>query len=151
MFNFTGGFDAENQYTKRTWTERTDENGELSVELWANEDSLISSKYSCKFGNEVVFFTVEAGEGEVELSDLRMQDAGGGDPPPTSTNYYQLLQYTGSNNFQLNQVVSSPEKAMLFINGCKAKFSQDFNINSSTLNWLNTFGLDNSDVIEVYY
>ncbi|MBD2437364.1 hypothetical protein [Nostoc sp. FACHB-110] len=64
---------------------------------------------------------------------------------------YQLLEFSGSNNFSLLQTPTEPQKVQLFINGNKAAFGTDFVIDGSTLIWLGTFNLENSDIIEAYY
>lgn len=68
----------------------------------------------------------------------------------TNTLKYQSFKYSGSDNFQLNDIISDPQQLQLYINGYKSVLGKDFVVNNSTISWM-AFFLEESDFIEVYY
>lgn len=71
----------------------------------------------------------------------------------TGFNNYETLSATSNQTiFQLSSAPLQPAQSLLFINGVKANFGTQFNIDGSVLNWLDSFiALDPADVIEYYY
>lgn len=53
--------------------------------------------------------------------------------------------------FNLSVTPVQPQLSKLFLNGVKAKFGTDYNINSSVLNWLSSIPLTSSDSLEILY
>lgn len=143
--------------------------GDYSVLLWASETGEISTRYELVEPNGDRFeFVVPAGTGDLQISALRQASQ-----PATpvqqnaifayvdqaiasaSQSVYkrQLLAVTSSNQttFNLSAIPQLPHLSMLFVNGEKSRYPQDFTINSSVLSWNNRMSLDTSDEVEFYY
>lgn len=66
-------------------------------------------------------------------------------------NNYEQLTPSQFPTFQLSNVPIQPDKSLLFVNGVKAFFGVDYNINGSILNWLSSLIVEQSDQIDFYY
>lgn len=66
-------------------------------------------------------------------------------------NNYEQLNPAESTAFQLANVPVQPDKSLLFVNGVKAKFGTDYNVDGSILNWLSNLPFEPSDQVDFYY
>jgi hypothetical protein len=54
-------------------------------------------------------------------------------------------------SIQLAGVPITPEKTKLFVNGLKARFNDDYIINSSVITWRSLYPLQTNDYVEIFY
>lgn len=64
----------------------------------------------------------------------------------------EVLTYSPSNSYNLQDQPSNPAKSLFFVNGAKQVYGVDFTINNTVLAWVSsTLQLGVNDTIEVYY
>lgn len=64
----------------------------------------------------------------------------------------EVLTYSPSNSYNLQDQPPNPAKALLFVNGAKQSYGADFAINNTVLTWTSTnLSLSATDTIEIYY
>lgn len=143
--------------------------GDYEALLWASETGEIPTRYEAIYPNGERFeFVVPSGIGELQITALRQASQ-----PVTpaqqnaifayidqtivqasqSAYKQQLLAVTSANQtaFNLSAIPALPHLSLLFVNGEKSRYPQDFVINSSVLTWNNRVSLDAFDEVEFYY
>lgn len=151
-----GDFTTLEQYPQQIATVLTDDQGDFSVSLWANEEGLGDSLYQCKFLRTFFDFYLPPGVGNIELSALRL--AGTGTPiapiPPADDprNWERLAIATDNQGiFAVAIAPTKPQNSQVYLNGVKAVYSVDYNINGMIINWFGQPAIATTDYLEIYF
>lgn len=169
VFSLVGSaYDATRQVPSFTTVAKADEAGNLQVALETTTDKENECYWQATLPDGESFrFSLPTGTGDLQLSFLRQS----GEIEPSTPVYNavaayvdaainsqaaykkQLLAVTSSNQtaFNLSAIPALPHLSLLFVNGEKSRYPQDYAINSSVLNWNNRVRLDSSDEVEFYY
>jgi len=166
----SGTYDAARQIPGFTKVVKADDLGILSVELETTTDKESECYWFCTLPDGETFrFSVPMGSGDLTLSFLRQSEEIEPSTPAynaitayvdqaiasASQSVYkkELLAVASANQtaFNLSDMPVLPHLSLLFVNGEKSRYPQDFTIDSSVLTWNNRMALDASDEVEFYY
>jgi len=171
-------FTADTQYPISLQEVRTDIQGQLSVDLWCNSSGLAATAYRCTMPDSEQFtFTLELGS-PLTFTQIRtlgtpvnqstaslmayitsqitaqvsaqVTEIGGGGGGTSLANI--ILPFADNQTvFTLSVLPILPQKTMLFVNGVKYEYLQDYTLVDYVLTWLNPFSIESVYRIQFYY
>jgi len=162
-------FTADTQYPISLQEVRTDALGQLSVDLWCNGSGLAATAYRCTMPDSEQFtFTLEVGS-PLTFTQIRTlgtpvnqstaslmayitaQIAAIGGGGGTSLANIILPFVDNQTVFTLSVLPTLPQKTMLFVNGVKYEYLQDYTLVDYVLTWLNPFSIKSVYRVQFYY
>jgi len=162
-------FTADTQYPISLEEVRTDIQGQLSVDLWCNSSGLAATAYRCTMPDSEQFtFTLELGS-PLTFTQIRTlgtpvnqstaslmayitaQIAAIGGGGGTSLANIILPFVDNQTVFTLSVLPTLPQKTMLFVNGVKYEYLQDYTLVDYVLTWLNPFSIKSVYRVQFYY
>ena len=162
-------FTADTQYPISLEEVRTDIQGQLSVDLWCSSSGLAATAYRCTMPDSEQFtFTLELGS-PLTFTQIRTlgtpvnqstaslmayitaQIAAIGGGGGTSLANIILPFVDNQTVFTLSVLPTLPQKTMLFVNGVKYEYLQDYTLVDYVLTWLNPFSIKSVYRVQFYY
>ena len=173
-------FTADTQYPISLEEVRTDTQGQVSVDLWCSSSGLAATAYRCTMPDSEQFtFTLEVGlpltftqirtigvpasqssaslmayvsdqvtaQVSAQVAAIGIGGGGGG------TGLANIILPFADNQtvFTLSVLPILPQKTMLFVNGVKYEYLQDYTLVDYVLTWLNLFSIKSVYRIQFYY
>ena len=168
------GYISDKEYETSSTEITTDAFGNWAVNLWVNSESLTPTDYIC-FEPNGSRFTFSLDPGSTPLTYAQIRSLGTPISIPPSVPSASLLTYISSQialmgggggsslanivlPFLDNQTIynlsilpTQPQKTMLFINGIKYEYLQDYTLVDYVLTWLNPFLIKSNYRVQFYY
>jgi hypothetical protein len=166
-----GSYTLEAIYPSDKKTVKANTEGEFEVELWTNNEGVTLCQYYCYLpSGESFTFRLPSGDTPIRLSTIRLA---GPVPPEQQPTIVELIDdrieshnddptahpetreiltiVPGNTVFTLSQIPANPHLSQLYLNGIKATFGIEYNINAAQLSWLSPLPLEPTDSLEVIY
>ena len=169
------GYISDKEYENSSTEITTDPFGNWSVNLWDNSESLTPTDYIC-FEPNGSRFTFSLDPGISTLTYAQIRSLGTPISIPPSVPSASLLTYISSQIaamggggtgtslanvilpfldnqtiFTLSFLPTQPQNTMLFINGVKYEYLQDYTLVDYVLTWLNIFSIKSNYSVQFYY
>jgi len=168
-------YTTDKDYESSSSEIRTDFNGEWSIVLWCNSESLSPTSYTCTNPDGSRFiFTLDPGISTLTYSQIKAMGTPISSPPSVPS--ASLLTYISSQIalmggggsgtslaniilpflddqivFTLSVLPAQPQKTMLFINGIKYEYLDAYTLTDYVLTWLNPFLIKSNYSVQFYY
>ena len=131
----------------------TDTNGDFAIDLWANREGSIPTKWICTLPDGDRFdFILLASMTQIALSQLRQANQDWGNTPSPAPSLMEKRQILSPNqsSWTLSESATNPGLSQLFVNGQKQQYAIDYQINGLIVTWLG-YALKSNWAIELYY
>lgn len=166
----TSACTTDREYNRSSVEVITDSSGNWSVNLWCNSESLSPTNYTCVDTDGSRFiFTLEPGSIPLTFTQIKVLGVPIGVADVSLKKYIdqQLVSIVANagNSLQniflpfaddqtiytLSFLPIAPQNTMLFINGVKYEYLQDYTLSGYLLTWLNFFNLKSNYRIQLFY